>query len=137
MQALRYAAQGFLACSPGARRTLQTTMVTSRRTAYMILEEVEFLQDGQAAQHREKAAEPQQQARAPTDIRAPILDDGLAVGGGSQQFFFFLQRLLTQIEYVSHCQLFFFSFYSLCRNQCCQVLVMIKCQIPGQVMPNL
>ncbi len=50
-----------------------TTMVRSRMTAYMILEEVEFLQEGQAAQHREQAADPQQQARAPTDKSAPMM----------------------------------------------------------------
>lgn len=38
----------------------------------MILAEVEFLQDGQQPQQRPQAAEPQQQAKAPTDINAPI-----------------------------------------------------------------
>ena len=38
----------------------------------MILAEVEFLQEGQAAQHKEHAAEPQQQARPPRDRIAPI-----------------------------------------------------------------
>jgi len=38
----------------------------------MILDEVEFLQSGQQA-HKEQAAEPKQQAREPTDKRAPML----------------------------------------------------------------
>ncbi len=51
----------------------QTIMVTRSRMAYMSLAEVEFLQEGQAAQQREQAAEPQQQAREPTDRRAPMV----------------------------------------------------------------
>lgn len=51
----------------------ETIKVTSMRMAYISLEDVEFLHDGQAAQQREQAAEPQQQANAPRDITAPIL----------------------------------------------------------------
>ena len=42
----------------------------------MSLEEVEFLHDGQAAQQRLQAADPQQQARPPTDKRAPMIEGG-------------------------------------------------------------
>lgn len=42
--------------------------------AYISLEDVEFLHDGHAAQQREQAAEPQQQASAaPIETTAPIL----------------------------------------------------------------
>ena len=41
--------------------------------AYMSLEEVEFLHDGQQAQQREQAADPKQQARPPTERRAPMM----------------------------------------------------------------
>ena len=37
-------------------------VATSKSKAYMIREEVEFLHEGQAAQHREQAADPQQHA---------------------------------------------------------------------------
>ena len=50
----------------------ETIMVRSRMTAYMILAEVEFLQDGQQLQQRPMAALPQQQAKLPTDRRAPM-----------------------------------------------------------------
>ena len=53
-----------------------TIMVTRRRMAYMSLDEVEFLHDGQAAQQRLQAADPQQQARPPTDKRAPMIEGG-------------------------------------------------------------
>ncbi len=62
-----------LTCNPGASRMQQTIMVTRSRMAYMSLAEVEFLQEGQAAQQREQAAEPQQHAREPTDRRAPMV----------------------------------------------------------------
>ena len=39
-----------------------------------VLTEVEFLQEGHAAQHREQAAEEQQQARLPKEIMPPILN---------------------------------------------------------------
>ena len=39
----------------------------------MNITEVEFLQEGHAAQHREQAAEEQQQARLPSDITPPIM----------------------------------------------------------------
>jgi len=45
----------------------------------MILAEVEFLQEGHAAQHREQAAEEQQQARLPKEIMPPILNFQLFV----------------------------------------------------------
>ena len=45
-----------------------------RTNAYMILDEVEFLQEGQQA-HKPHAALVQQQARAPSDIIHPILAD--------------------------------------------------------------
>ena len=38
----------------------------------MILADVEFLQEGQAALHKEHAGEPQQQAKLPRDRIAPI-----------------------------------------------------------------
>ena len=38
----------------------------------MILAEVEFLQEGAQAQHKEQAADPQQQARLPKDKIPPI-----------------------------------------------------------------
>ena len=40
----------------------------------IFLTEVEFLQEGHAAQHREQAAEEQQQARLPKEIMPPILN---------------------------------------------------------------
>jgi len=40
--------------------------------AYIILAEVEFLHDGQAAQHNEQAAEPQQHARLPSERIPPM-----------------------------------------------------------------
>lgn len=43
-----------------------------RKKSY--LTEVEFLQEGHAAQHREQAAEEQQQARLPKEIMPPILN---------------------------------------------------------------
>ena len=50
-----------------------TTVVNRRRSAYIILADVEFLHDGQAAQHSEVAAEVQQQARPPSERIPPIL----------------------------------------------------------------
>jgi len=50
-----------------------TIVVSSKRKAYIILAEVEFLQEGHAAQHREQAAEEQQQARLPSDITPPMM----------------------------------------------------------------
>ena len=51
----------------------ETINVSTRISAYIILADVEFLQEGQAAQHKEHAAEPQQQARLPRDRIPPIL----------------------------------------------------------------
>lgn len=59
--------------SPGDRKMHETMTVRSRMTAYMILDEVEFRQEGQAEQHRLQAADPQQQARPPRDRIPPIL----------------------------------------------------------------
>lgn len=53
-------------CNPG-ERVIQAAMVPrSSMRAYMILDEVEFLQEGQALQQREQAALPQQQASCKT-----------------------------------------------------------------------
>jgi len=62
----------FRTCNPGAKSTHETIMVSSRIMAYIILEEVEFLQDGHAAQQSEQAVEPQQQAMLARDTIPPI-----------------------------------------------------------------
>ena len=49
-----------------------TINVSKRINAYMILADVEFLQDGHAAQHIEQAADPQQHAKLPMDSIPPI-----------------------------------------------------------------
>jgi hypothetical protein len=51
----------------------EVIMVRRRRTAYMILADVEFLHVGQTEQQRPHAADPQQHARLPRDNRAPIV----------------------------------------------------------------
>ena len=58
--------------SPGERNMQDTIKVRRRMIAYMILDEVEFLHDGHAEQHKEQAAEVQQQARLPRDRMPPI-----------------------------------------------------------------
>ncbi len=53
---------------------MQDTISVRRRiTAYIIRADVEFLHEGQAAQHSEHAADPQQQAKPPNDRIPPIL----------------------------------------------------------------
>ena len=49
-----------------------TINVSKSINAYMILADVEFLQDGHAAQHMEQAADPQQHAKLPMDSIPPI-----------------------------------------------------------------
>ena len=53
--------------------TEDTIMVSKSTMAYIILDEVEFLQDGHAAQQRPQAADPQQQAKAPMDMMQPMV----------------------------------------------------------------
>ena len=59
-------------CNPGARRTQQRLMTRSRRSAYMILDDVEFLQVGTQEQQSPKAAVPQHMASVPSEMIAPI-----------------------------------------------------------------
>ena len=53
--------------------TQATIIVRRSMRAYIILADVEFLQDGHDAQHKLQAADPQQQAKLPKDIIPPIL----------------------------------------------------------------
>ncbi len=76
-------------------------MVSSKRTAYMILEEVEFLQDGQQAQHRDTAEVPQQHARPPRDKMAPMIQSTIckeAIGSG---IYFARRRILSSFSFTS------------------------------------
>ena len=50
----------------------ETIMVTRRRMAYMILAEVELLQEGQQEQQRPTAEAPQQHANVPKEMMAPM-----------------------------------------------------------------
>ena len=100
MSPLQKGTDANLSCSPGANNIHDTTVVISNIKAYMILAEVEFLirkrflfgmlliiyickktpgilsylHDGQAVQHNEQAAEPQQQARLPIERIPPIVN---------------------------------------------------------------
>ena len=65
-----------ITCSPGARRTQQRLMMSRSRSAYMTLEEVEFLQEGTQEQQSPKAAVPQHMASVPKEMIAPILRVG-------------------------------------------------------------
>lgn len=53
----------------------ETTVPTSNMMAYMILVEVEFRQEGQAAQHNEQAVLPQHHASYKNTINESIMVD--------------------------------------------------------------
>ena len=62
-----------LRSNPKGHGQLQLGIAVTRKIFYNTdLDEVEFLHDGQAEQHKEQAAEVQQQARLPNERIAPM-----------------------------------------------------------------
>ena len=77
--------------------THETIRVSNKMRAYIIRADVEFLQDGHAAQHNEQAADPQQQAKLPMDRIPPI----------SQVFLGFFKTLHTKSSFNNEYKIYY------------------------------